>query len=854
MKAFHTVAIPHKDILEGKFTIDVYAANLWEVYHERGPADYRLPDEFFNKTHLTREMGNLLDVVEKRLKGKGGDPVIQLQTPFGGGKTHSLIALYHKAKTWKVKPVVIVGEELNSGDKLEKFETPWGLLEKQLAGEINEFSGHVPPGGDQLRKLLEKKAPVIILMDEMITYLNRCDTVNVSKKSFCSLVIDFIQTLCNVVSSIEQVSFVLTTTPSNPNDRTQRGVEIVSQLQNAIGRRDVPRTPVEDSEIAPIIRTRLFSSIDERNAKAVVDAFMDYAEKNSILPVDSEPSEYKKQFLASYPFMPEVIDILYHRWGSFPNFQRTRGVLRLLALVVNSVKEKNIPYISLADFDLKVNEIRLELLKHIGNQYESIVSQDITGLDSRAALIDKKLPQAFRGLRIGTRTANTVFLYSFSGGDAKGITLGETKRVATTLDNAAALVSDVWEDLRTTLFFIKSINDKYLFTTQPNIFQILSVKMDNIRPQRIEELKEEIFRKHIANNKLKTYYLPTNSNDILDSSEFKLVIMNERSESVMRDLLKKKGTTPRVNRNTVFFHVPMESEKLRFENLLKKYIAHKEILKDSKTLNLSIDQIADLNAEIKKIEGQFKDSLRTFYRTVYLPDKNYTLKEVDLGVPTLGNTQKIDDEIYGKLRLNGDILEKMAPIVIREKFLKGKEYVEMKGVYKASLSVQGETRYADEDVITDCVREGVVNGIFGLGELKDDVLICKYYKELIPSLDYGDPMIIDAEICKKQKQAQVSTDEQDKPRPLGETGGPDIQEPMVPETPEQTNNTLSEIRLDIKLPMGKASSLLGMINFIQKQFRNLKISITATEGEMDKQDYEDKIKETLRQIGGNNTT
>lgn len=847
MKPFHTIAVPHKDILEGKFTIDVYAANLWEVYHDKGPVEYKNADEFFKKTHLTRELGNLLDVVEKRLKGKGGDPVIQLQTPFGGGKTHTLIALYHKAKTWKAKPVVIVGEELDSGDTLEKFETPWGLLEKQLTGKISEFSGHVPPGGDQLRKLLEKKSPVIILMDEMIPYLNRCDAVTVGRKSFCSLVLDFIQTLCNVVSSTDSVSFVMTTTPSNPNDKTERGVEIIGQLQNAIGRRDVPRTPVEDSEIAPIIRTRLFSSIDDKKAKSVVDAFMDYAEKNSILPVDTEPSEYKKQFLASYPFLPEVIDVLYHRWGSFPNFQRTRGVLRLLALVVNAVKEKNIPYISLADFDLKVNEIRLELLKHIGNQFDSIVSQDITGAESRATMIDRKMPQSVRGLKIGTRTATTVFLYSFSGGDTKGITLGETKRVATTMDNAAALVSDVWEDLRTTLFFIKSVSDKYLFTTQPNIFQILSVRMDNVRHQRIDELKEEIFRKHIADNKLKTYYLPASSSDIPDSAEFKLVILNERSESVMQELLNKKGTTPRVNRNTVFFYVPLESERLRFENILKKYIAQKEVLKDG-TLNLSVDQMADLTSENKKIEGQFKESLRAFYRSVYLPDKNFSLKEVELGVPTLGNTQKIDDEIYHKLRANGDILEKMAPIVIREKFLKGKEFVEMQGIYKASLSVQGETRYADEDVVKNCVREGVANGTFGLGELKDGVPVCRYFKEMIPTLDYGDPVIIDAEICKKQKRSQAPSYTTVTPQPSGGSTMPVDEPPPDPTTP--VSNKLKQLQLDFPLPMGKASSLLGMINFIQKQFKSLKITIIATEGEMDKQDYEDKVKETLRQIGG----
>src|SRR3990172_7486547 len=105
MKAFHTIAVPHQDILEGRLTMDVFAADLWEVSQGRGPDEYRDPETFFRKTYLTEGLKNLLDVVERRLQGKGGDPVIQIQTPFGGGKTHALIAMYHRAKEWDAKPV-----------------------------------------------------------------------------------------------------------------------------------------------------------------------------------------------------------------------------------------------------------------------------------------------------------------------------------------------------------------------------------------------------------------------------------------------------------------------------------------------------------------------------------------------------------------------------------------------------------------------------------------------------------------------------------------------------------------------------------------------------------------------------
>lgn len=123
MKPFHTIAIPHKDILDGRLTMDVFAADLWEVSRNRGPEEYKDAETFFRKTYLTEGLGNILSIVERRLNGKGGDPVVQIQTPFGGGKTHSLIAMYHRAGTWGAKRVVM------SGTALGPDKTLWGVME-----------------------------------------------------------------------------------------------------------------------------------------------------------------------------------------------------------------------------------------------------------------------------------------------------------------------------------------------------------------------------------------------------------------------------------------------------------------------------------------------------------------------------------------------------------------------------------------------------------------------------------------------------------------------------------------------------------------------------------------------------
>ena len=110
MKPFPSVAIPHQDILDDKLKIDVFAANLWEVFKGRAPEEYQDAEIFFKKTYMTQGLKNIIEISQKRIKGEGGDSVIQLQTPFGGGKTHTLIALYHNAKEIEARTVVISGQ------------------------------------------------------------------------------------------------------------------------------------------------------------------------------------------------------------------------------------------------------------------------------------------------------------------------------------------------------------------------------------------------------------------------------------------------------------------------------------------------------------------------------------------------------------------------------------------------------------------------------------------------------------------------------------------------------------------------------------------------------------------------
>lgn len=841
MKAFHTIAIPHKDILEGRLTMDVFAADLWEVSQNRGSDEYKDGDTFFRKTYLTQGLGNLLAIVEKRLRGKGGDPVIQIQTPFGGGKTHALIAMYHKAKVWKAKKIVIAGTALSAE------ETLWGVMEKQLTENIDKFSAKTAPGKEALRELFSQNQPILILMDEVLEYVTKAAGVKVEESTLAAQTMAFMQELTEVAGTLEKVSLAVTLPASIIEHYDEKAEKLFSQLQKVAGRVEKIYTPVQENEITKIIRRRLFADLDENAAKEIIAQFMGYAAKEGILPAGMEPSEYRDRFLDSYPFMPEVVDVLYQRWGSFPTFQRTRGVLRLLSLVIHSLKESNRPYISLADFDLANQEIRQELLKHIGAEYNGIIAADITDSGAGSKKVDISLGNAYRGLNLGSRAATAIFLHSFSGAAKQGITPGEIKRCATTTDNPASAVAESVEQLYKALFFMQESGDKYFFSNQPNINRIRLAKIENIKEEERVEEENDLLKESIKGGKLKVFMWEENPANITDAEDLKLIILKKENKALMKEIMENKGQTPRVYRNTLFFLYPLESERTGFVNAVTRKIANEHIESD-KNLSLSEEQKKEIRKELKKAETGLKESIRRFYRMVAVPHKE-GFKDIDLGIPTYGEEKGLAAEVYETLRSNGEILTKVAPLVLREKYLSAREYVLTEQLYQSSLKTPGETRPTSQYVFEQGIEEGVRMGLFGLGELEDDNPICRNFKEEASAALSGKEVIICEALCKEQRGKEGKIPEMKDFSERGEESGelPGVLDGG--EDPDQQGKSRNNVHFRFRVPKGKVSGIMGVMNLLQSKFETLEIGITARDGAITEQDYEEKIEEAFTQLG-----
>jgi hypothetical protein len=836
LKPFHAIAVPHRDILEGHLTMDVFAADLWDVFKGQGPDEYKDDSLFFQKTYETEGLTNLLSIVERRLEGRGGDPVIQLQTPFGGGKTHALIAMYHRALQWGAKPVVIVGTAMDASD------TIWGVIEKQLTDKIERFSGLTAPGGDAFRTLIEEHQPVLILMDEVLQYVTKAAGVVVGGGTLADQTIAFMQELTEMPGKMERAALVVAL-PSSASEHFGADAErLFKQLKEVSGRVEKIYTPVQDHEIARVIRQRLFSNIDIQNAKEVVNSFLDYASKESILPPGSELSEYRKRFETAYPFLPEVVDVLYQRWGSFPEFQRTRGVLRLLSLVIYSLKDSSTPYISLADFDLDNQDISWELIKHIGQPFDSVIAMDITGVESGAKKIDVALGDAFRGMHLGTRAATTIFLYSFSGGLEQGADVREIKLSATTMDNPAASVAEAVEQLRGKLSHLQHDGNKYYFTNQPNLNQLVLTKMENVFPQ-VEKFESQLLKQNIASESLVSYIWPRASSEIPDTEGFKLVILKSFDDEFMRQILLTKGDSPRVNQNTLFFLTPLSIERETTYDLFARHLAYKAISED-RSVNLSDEQKEEVEEQVEKSNEDANEALRNYYQRIFIPGKD-EFKEIDFGTPTYGVKRKISKEVFQKLQNEKELLSAIDPKVIKIKYLSDKDFVSTLQLYTATLTTPGELKFGTRDVLTDGISDGVEQGLFGLGELRDGQPICKFFKDDVPVLLMREEVIMRAELCLRE--------------PIVEGPGNPPEPPEPPDSGEgyfydgsDTEQQIVHSQLNLSFPMppkGHVSDIIPVLRLLQDRFTDIDVTLRAQDGKISEEEFDISVREAFRQMG-----
>ncbi len=524
LKSWREVVTPHPDVASGRYQQAEFAADLWQVHLGEGSDEYRDPSEFFRRTYLTQSLDRLMVGALHRLSGQGGDPVVQLQTNFGGGKTHSMLALYHlfsgadatqlmgvdaimqEAQVDRIpenaRRVVLVGNKISPGNPAikedgTKVSTLWGELAWQLGGKeayqtIAADDEKATNPGDRLRELFNRYGPCIVLIDEWVAYARQLhDQSDLPAGSF-ETQFSFAQALTESAKLADGCLLVISlpasdSTVDSPHTRADdvevgglRGREALDRLRNVIGRLESPWRPASAEEGFEIVRRRLFEPFSDpgqyKDRDVTARAFTDfYRSKHQEFPPECKESDYEKRIKDAYPIHPEIFDRLYSDWSTLLKFQRTRGVLRLMSTVIHDLWEKGDknPLILPAHIAIDNHRIQFELTRYLDDNWTPVIEKDVDGGSSLPSRIDGEVPSLGK-LSACRRVARTIYLGSAPTASAaqQGLEDRRVKLGCVLPGEQPTVFGDALRRLAGAATYLYQDGSKYWYSTQPTVTRL----------------------------------------------------------------------------------------------------------------------------------------------------------------------------------------------------------------------------------------------------------------------------------------------------------------------------------------------------------------------------------------------
>ncbi len=576
------VVTPHSDVTEeARFNLAEFAADLHLVQLGVGRAEYTDPVEFFQRTYLTDGLRVLLQDALNRVVGTGGPPVLNLQTNFGGGKTHSLIALYHlfsgvKAsklpedirgllegveldESPKIPRAVLVGTKLSPAqvdvkDDGTEVRTLWGELAWQLGGSeayamIADSDRAATNPGDLFRQVLKKYSPCLILIDEWVAYARELlEKPDLPAGSFDTQ-FSFAQSLAEAATGTDGVLFVVSIPASEGASDDQAepigsevevggaaGREALKRLTNVISRHAEHWKSATREESFEIVRRRLFQPLDDagtESANATAEGFADlYRTQRSEFPTECAEVAYQERIKKAYPVHPELFDRLYADWSTVERFQQTRGVLRLVASVVYSLWQSGdqSPLIMPSSVPLSDGPVNVELTRNLEDNWKPVIDADIDGPDARAAQIDRNYQNLGR-YHATRRVARTVFLGSAPTAKSanRGIEIERIRLGSCLPGDSIPVFGDALSRLSDVAPHLYVDRSRYWFDTQENVNRTAREEADRLLNKHRDEVHAEIERRlHAQKEKggfAAVHVAPKTSDSVADEAAARLVVL-----------------------------------------------------------------------------------------------------------------------------------------------------------------------------------------------------------------------------------------------------------------------------------------------------------------------------------------
>lgn len=581
LKSWREVLRPHDDVATGNYSASEFAADLYMVSQNEGSQEYVEPVEFFRRTYLTEGLRELLDRGVRRISGdENASPIINLQTNFGGGKTHSMLGLWHlfgsapvssltqevqelvgdRKLPSKVNRVALVGIHLSPGAPQVKpdgtrINTIWGELAWQLGGKkafdfVAEADLTRTNPGEGLRQLISAYSPCLILIDEWVAYARQLWEREDLPGGTFDTQFTFAQSLTEVVKTIPGAMLVISIPASHDPEKDghsggsalevggPNGQEALQRLQNVVRRVADQWRPASAQESFEIVRRRLFvepSAQSLSDISAVARQFVTfYTQHIGEFPRECSDISYEARIRAAYPIHPELFDRLYEDWSTLERFQRTRGVLRLMSAVVHSLWESQDagPLIMPGSLPLDVPAVLSEISQYLPDSWKPIVDADIDGPASTPVQIDSERP-LFGQRALTRRLARTIFVgaaptlkSNHVGAEKPRIWLGvgipgdTIGNFGSSLDLLAQRATYLYAD-----------GHRYWFDTQASVTRTAADYADRLREKPEEVWAEIVSRLRNSEGRSRgafsgVHVAPDTSADIPDDDSARLIILH----------------------------------------------------------------------------------------------------------------------------------------------------------------------------------------------------------------------------------------------------------------------------------------------------------------------------------------
>ncbi|MFQ5381958.1 MAG: DUF499 domain-containing protein, partial [Dehalococcoidia bacterium] len=774
LEPWYKVVTPRKEVREGRsFNPDEFAIHLEQVVAGTAPEDYRDPVQFFARTSFTRALREHSGMVLRRLAGETSNtsPVMTLVTQFGGGKTHTLTALYHMAtagrKTGKLEGVAGLLEEAglseapqarvacfvgNSWDPREGSETPWIDLARQLAGEkgvaeLGQDAKNTPPGTESLgRVFAAADAPVLILFDEVLNFVNR-------HRKQADQFHAFIQNLTVAMTATTRGAAVISL-PRSQVEMTDFDIEWQDKITKVVRRVAKDLIANDESEIGEVVRKRLFDDLGtDRLRNKICKTYADWCfERRAQLPpewtaVDSAGTEAKareylrSRFSACYPFHPATLSVFQRKWQALSQFQQTRGTLAMLAQWISWAhkdafsKARTEPLITLGSAPLDVPEFRSVVLGQLGEaRLVAAIDADIAGATAHARALDADTKGALREIH---RRVGTAILFESSGGQVDKVAhlpelrfaLGEPEVDTTSVDTAAMALED-------RSYFLRRVgSDGFKISHTPTMKKVVSDRRASLDEEtEIQPALRALVQKEFDKGaNISRVFFPADSPSISDSPRLTLVVADPAREwqetGAVRDEIAewtgRRGSGARLYPGSLVWIVKKPGRNLH--DKVTHWLAWKRVAAEiaQGTLGGEFDPAdrAQIKTRVADAEEAARDEVWADYIHVvfYNGDGNGGLQSINLGAGHASGSESLCGRVITALKSSALLNESVGAGYLERNWpeaLKQDGAWPLSGLRQSFLD-GSLTRLVDPDrVLQAKIVEFVGKGDFGLASGK----------------------------------------------------------------------------------------------------------------------------------------